>query len=414
MTIQSTFAFKARDHSGNVVTGTMVAGNAAEVGTRLRAEGKFVLAVDDNPLRAGAELDHAQVRRSEAARRVKREDVIAFSQQLSVMLETGVPLDDALNSFARQTPSKEFRQVLEVVKIDIEGGETFSVALTKWPRVFPRMMVSLIRASEASGTLALMLGRVGRYLDKERRTLRQIRGALSYPMFMMGAGLILSAFLLVFILPRFAQIYESRSSSLPAPTKILLAVSTFFTTEYMYYGPAVVLIAIAAFLFFRRPAGKRTADWLRLNVPLLRTMYTQLYVTRSASTMSTLLTAGVNLLDIIEICRGITNNACFDEVWTHMEAGVRDGKQISDAVAASRHMPPHVAAMISSGERSGRLDQVMERIAEFSEQELDAIVKQVSSYIEPIMIIFMGFVIGGVAMALLLPIFRMGSVMSGG
>jgi type IV pilus assembly protein PilC len=143
-------------------------------------------------------------------------------------------------------------------------------------------------------------------------------------------------------------------------------------------------------------------------------MYGQLYITRAASTMATLLHAGVNVLDIIEICRGITNNICFNELWDDMEAGIREGRQVSDAAATSPYVPPNVASMIASGERAGQLDQVMERVAEFSEQELDAAVKQVTSFIEPIMIICMGVVVGGVAMALLLPIFKMGNVMSGG
>lgn len=413
MSAQSTFAYRARSSTGEIMTGSMVAANAEEVGARLRAEGKYVLAVDDKPLRSDAPLDAAQLRRNEAAKRVRREDVIAFCQQLSVMLETGVPLGEALDAFCRQTTRKEFQAVLEILRDDIYGGDTFSAAMSKWPRVFPRMMISLMKASEASGTMALMLGRVGDYLQKERRTVKQIKGALSYPMFMMGTGLVLSIFLMVFILPRFATIYEQRSAALPAPTKVLLGISGFLTTQYMYYGPALFLLGLGLFMFLRRPVGRRTCDWLRLNAPVLRVMFTQLYVTRSARTMATLIPAGVNILDIIDICRGVTNNVCYNGLWDDMEKGVREGKQISDAVVECPYVPPNVASMIASGERSGQLGGVMERIAEFSEQELDSAVKQVTSYIEPLMVICMGIVVGGVAMALLLPIFKMGHVMSG-
>ncbi|MDY7107970.1 MAG: type II secretion system F family protein [Planctomycetota bacterium] len=414
MTAQSTFAYRARSGSGEIVTGSMVAASAEEVGSRLRAEGKYVLAVDDKPLRSDAPLDAAQVRRSEAAKRVRREDVIAFCQQLAVMLETGVPLAEALDAFCRQTTRREFRAVLEVLRDDIYGGETFSAAMSKWPRVFPRLMISLMKASEASGTMDLMLARIGDYLQKERRTVKQIKGALSYPMFMMGTGLVLSVFLMVFILPRFAKIYEQRAAALPTPTKVLLGISEFLTTQYIYYGPVLLFVGLGLYLFLRQPAGRRTADWLRLNAPVLSVMYTQLYVTRAARTMATLVPAGVSILDIIDICRGVTNNVCFDGLWDEMEQGVREGRQISDAVSQSPHVPPNVASMIASGERSGQLGDVMERIAEFSEQELDSAVKQVTSYIEPIMVILMGIVVGGVAMALLLPIFKMGNIMAGG
>ena len=414
MPAQSTFAYRARDNSGEVMTGSIVAASAEEVGARLRAEGKYVLAVDDKPLRADAALDADQVRRNEAARRVKREDVIAFCQQLSVMLETGVPLTEALDAFCRQTSSGEFRHVLEVLRDDIYGGDKFSSAMARWPRVFPRMMVSLMKASEASGTMAMMLGRVGEYLSKERRTLKQIKGALSYPMFMMVAGVVLSVFLMIFILPRFASIYEKRSAALPTPTKVLLGASEILTQQYLYYVPVLLALAAGWIFFVRRPAGRLVCAWLRLHMPVLKTMYGQLYITRAARTMATLLTAGVNLLDIIEICRGLIDNVRFNMLWDDMEQGVRDGKQISEAIEKSPYMPPNVASMVASGERSGRLDEVMERIAEFSEQELDNAVKQVTSFIEPVMICCMGVLVGGVAMALLLPIFKMGNVLSGG
>lgn len=414
MPAQATFSYRARDAAGQIVTGSLVASSAEEVGTRLRSEGKYIVSVQDKAMSAAAALDERQVRRNEAAKRVKREDVIAFCQQLSVMLETGVPLTEALDSFCEQTPRREFKQVLGTLRDDIYGGEKFSVAMARWPRVFPTMMVSLMKASEASGTMAMMLGRIGEYLSKERRTARQIKGALGYPMFMMGFAVLMTVFLMAFVLPRFAKIYEMRSATLPAPTKFLLGVSKFFTTQYMYYAPALVVMSIAAVLFLRSSTGRRCCDWLRLNAMVVGKMYRQLYITRASRTMATLLSSGVNLLDIINICRGVTNNVYYDEMWTRMEHGVREGKQMSEAVFESPFISRNIASMISSGERSGRLANVMERIAVFSEEELDVAVKQVTSYIEPIMIVFMGLVVGGVAMALLLPVFSMGKVMSGG
>lgn len=414
MPAQATFSYRARDAAGQIVTGSLLAASAEEVGSRLRSEGKYILSVQDKAMSAAAALDEKQVRRNEAAKRVRREDVIAFCQQLSVMLETGVPLTEALDSFCEQTPRKEFRQVLGTLRDEIYGGEKFSVAMSRWPRVFPTMMVSLMKASEASGTMAMMLGRIGEYLAKERRTARQIKGALGYPMFMMGFAVLMTVFLMAFVLPRFAKIYEMRSATLPAPTKFLLGISKFCTTQYMYYGPALVLLAISVFLALRHPAGQKARDWLRLNSPIVGKMYRQLYITRAARTMATLLSSGVNLLDIIGICRGVTSNKYYDDLWTRMEGGIREGKQMSEAIFEAPFISRNIASMISSGERSGRLANVMERIAVFSEEELDVAVKQVTAYIEPIMIVFMGLVVGGVAMALLLPVFSMGKVMSGG
>lgn len=414
MPAQATYSYRARDAAGQFVTGSLVATSAEEVGTRLRTEGKYVLSVQDKVMGVGDTLDEKQIRRNEAAKRVRREDVIAFCQQLSVMLETGVPLSEALDSFCEQMPRREFKQVLTSVRDEIYSGEKFSSAMAKWPRVFPHMIVSLMKASEASGTMALMLGRVGEYLAKERRTARQIKGALSYPMFMMSFAILMTVFLMAFVLPRFAKIYEMRSATLPTPTKVLLGISQFFTTQYLVYGPALGVLAIALVIFFRHPVGRTARDWMRLNLPLVGRMYRQLYITRAARTMATLLASGVNLLDIISICRGVTNNVYYDRLWTDMEHGVREGKQMSDAVFKAPFIARNMASMIASGERSGRLAQVMERIAAYAEEELDTAVKQVTAYVEPVMIIFMGVVVGGVAMALLLPVFSMGKVMAGG
>lgn len=414
MSALGTYQYRARDTTGAVISGTLTASSAEEVGARLRAEGKYVLAVQENALRAAPVLDELQIRRNEAAKRVRREDVIAFCQQLSVMLETGVPLTEALDALCHQAPRREFRSVLAELRDDIESGEKLSSAMAKWPRVFPSMVISLMKASEASGTMAMMLGRVGEYLAKERRTMRQIKGALSYPAFMMTMGVIMTVFLMAVVLPRFAKIYESRSATLPAPTKALMSVSEFITTQYAIYAPIVFITGVVIAIFLRQPVGKFTLDWLRLHTPVLRTMYSQLYITRAARTMATLLSSGVNLLDIISICRGVTNNALYDRMWDAMEQDVRDGKQISETIARTPFIPKSVASMIASGERSGRLAEVMERIAVFSEEELDAAIKQVTSYIEPIMIMLMGVVVGGVAIALLLPVFSMGRMMAGG
>jgi type IV pilus assembly protein PilC len=414
MSAQSTYIFTARDAAGSLVNGQMVAATAEEVGARLRSDGKYVVSVHENSMRVAAMLDESQIRRNEAAKRVRREDVIAFCQQLSVMHETGVPLSEALDSFMHQTHRREFKQVVAGLRDDIYGGERFSVAMARWPRVFPGMIVSLMKASEASGTMSMMLGRIADYLSKERRTARQVKGALGYPLFMMGTALLMTVFLMTFVLPRFATIYEMRSAQLPAPTRVLLGISAFFSTQYMYYVPAVAVLGIAATIWLRQPSGRRASAWVRLRAPVVRTMFGQLYITRASRTMATLLAAGVNLLDIIEICRGVTNNVYYDDMWQRMQQDVRDGKQISETVYDTPFIPRNIASMIASGERSGKLSEVMERIAAFSEEELDAAVKQVTSFIEPVMIVFMGVVVGGVAIALLLPIFSMSKVMSGG
>ncbi len=413
MSAQVTYAYKARDSHGEIVSGTVTATSEGEVSSRLRAEGKYVLNISEHALRSEPGLDEFQLRRNEMAKRVGREDVITFCQQLSVMLETGVPLSEALESFRTQIDKRELQEVVKSLQADIEGGEPFSTAMAKWPRVFPSMMISLMRASEASGTMSMMLGRIGQYLAKERRTARQVKGALGYPIFMMSIAVALTVFLMAFVLPRFASIYEMRSAALPTPTVILMGISSFITTQYLLYGPILIGTGLLLAYWVRKPSGRRFCDWCRLNTPIIGGMYRQLYITRFTRTMGTLLSAGVSLLDIIDICRGVTNNRYYDELWDEITRQVRDGNQLSDPMFESSLIPANVASMIASGERSSRLSEVMERIAEFSEEELETAIKQMTSYIEPIMILTMGVLVGGVALALLLPVFRMGSVMTG-
>lgn len=413
-TAQTTYSYRAREKSGTVVTGTMLAESPEEVGSKLRAEGKYVLMVEDKRLNRPERVDSQMIRRTETSKRVRREDVIALCMQLSIMLETGVPLSEALDAFRRQSGRKEFQQVLEVMTEEICSGEEFSTVMSRWPRVFPPLVVSLMRASEASGTMAIMLGRIGDYLSRERKTVRQLKGAITYPLLMMITGLAMTIFLMVVVLPRFASIYAMRSATLPLPTQVLLSISEFMTGQWQYYVPAVAVIGSLILVWRKSSGGRRVFDWLRLELPILGPMFRQLYITRFTRTMATLLASGVSVLDIIDICRGVTRNVYYDDLWDAMEDGVRNGKQISDAINDCPYIPPQIASMIIAGERSGRLPEVMGRVSEFSEEELDSAVKQTTSYIEPIMIIAMGIMIGGVAMALLLPIFSMGKVVAGG
>jgi type IV pilus assembly protein PilC len=268
----------------------------------------------------------------------------------------------------------------------------------------------LVKASEASGTMAMMLDRVGDYLNRELRTRRQVTGALTYPAFMLGTAFAVVGFMLVVILPRFARIYEMKATTLPTPTRVMITMGDFLREDWMWWGPAILVLALAFSLWRRTDGGRKALDWVKLRLPIIGPMTAMLYVARSTRTMATLLAGGVGLLDVIRICRGITNNRAFDELWIDMECRVRDGKPMSGAFTDSIHVPPDVASMIASGERSGRLSEVMEKVAARSDETLESSIKHATSMIEPILIVVMGIIVGSVAMALLLPVFKMSSM----
>ena len=414
MLAKETFAWKARDIHGRELSGSQVATNEDEVASSLRTQGLFITAIDPEPLMQGdTEEVKDDIMTAIAQRRVKQDDVIAFCQQLAIMLETGVPLSESLEALMNQTKQKEFRDVLNGVYDDVCGGDALSTALARRKRVFPRIVVSLVRASELSGTLPMMLERVASYLSRERKTIREVKGAMTYPMIMGFTAIVVTSLIVTFVLPRFAKIYEMRSATLPMPTKILMGISDGLLGTWMYWIPAVIAIIISAVLWHKTVSGRNFFDWLKLKTPVVGPMFSQLYTTRASRTLSTLLAAGVGILDAIGICRDVTNNVQFDQLWTEMENDVRNGHPISDSVFDSKYVPSYVASMMASGERSGKLPSVMDRVAGFTDEELEARVKKVSSMIEPLMILVMGAVVGGVAIAMLLPIFSMSKVISG-
>lgn len=411
-TANRTFSYRARDRDGEVITGTVSGSTPDDIAALLRADGLVPTAIRT----AGAALpdfDADQIRRGEAVRRIRRDDVAVFCQQLGVMLDTGVPLPEALDASRVQCRRKEFSHLVGEIHVDVCGGTPLSRSMARWPKVFPPIVVSLVRASEASGTMALMLGRVGEYLVREERTRKQVKGAATYPAFMLGSAVMITAFMLVFILPKFSAIYERKGAELPTATKVMMGIGDALRHGWPIWVPAVAVIVVVALLWRRTISGRHFVDWCKLSTPIVGRLTVSLYLARASRTMSTLLAGGVGLIDVIRICRGVTDNVVFDRMWHDMESRVRDGKELTGAVTDSKWIPASVGAMMSSGERSGQLPEVMEKIAVRCDEELEGGIKQATSMIEPMLIVFMGILVGAVAMALLLPIFKMSSVVSG-
>lgn len=402
------FRAKLRGQDGSMLFEVIDAASREDAITRLRTAGRTVLDVKSEH----DKIDVAEIRLRRAAKGVNRDEVIAFSGQLAVMLETGVPLSEALDAFIRQSKAGGLRRVIEVVRESVTGGSSFSAALGAFPTVFPTLMSSLVRASEASGTMAVMLGRVSEYLGKERRITKQIKGAMTYPIVMSGMALSVTGFLMVWVLPRFAKIYQSRDAALPKPTQIVLSISNFLQAHGITLAVVVGVLAAAATVFVKTKRGRYAADWLRIHMPVFGKMYTKYYLTRSTRTLGTLLVAGVPLVDSIRIVRGVTNNALWDRLWRDMIETLTEGGTMQDVVEDNELIPASVAQMIAAGERSGRLPEVLSRVAESSEQDLDEAIKTGTQMIEPIMIVVMGGLIGGMAIALLLPIFTISSAVS--
>jgi type IV pilus assembly protein PilC len=339
--------------------------------------------------------------------KAKRDEVIFFTTQLAIMVETGVTLSEALDALADQATEPVFKAVVSDLSSQVKAGVEFSAVLEKYPRIFTRMFVALMKASEASGQMGTMLKRAADYMGQERETLKKIRGAMIYPICMMVFCTLVVTGMLLFILPRFEKIYSGKGAVLPLPTRFLLALSHGMRDYWFLLLPAMAALATGFYFFNRGEAGKRFMDTVRIRLPLVGVMYRKAYLARGLRTLGTMISTGVALLDGLEITSRIAGNRHFQAIWEAVAEHAKQGGSITEELLKHPLVPGTITRMISAGERTGQLASVMNRVADFCEEDVKISVKSVTSMVEPLMIIVMGIVIGGIAMALLLPVFSM-------
>jgi type IV pilus assembly protein PilC len=347
--------------------------------------------------------------------KVKQSELLLFTSQLSVMLSSGVVLSDAVEAITVQMKPGAFQNILFDVSDRLQSGESFSVALSAFPRVFTPMFVSIVEASEASGRMPEMLEVLRKYLENEVETKKQVKAALIYPSIMMIMAVVATTTLLFFVLPKFTKIYESRGRALPKLTQILVDLSKLLSD---FKSASLILIVLAAFLgaFFYAagtPWGKRAFDWLRIHVPVLGTMFVDAIMARSTRIMATMLTTGVTLLETLHVVKSTCDNEYFERFWSETCDRVEAGFQFSEAMnlaSYSELIPPAIIQMIRAGEKSGTLGSVCGKVSDYYDKKLRSSVKAVTSMVEPLMIIIMGCIIGTIAVALLLPIFRLSTL----
>ncbi len=401
------FDYLARSSTGDSIEGVISAPNSGEAARMLRADGKFVVKIQE----AAQAVEAAATQIRIGGNRIKSTDIIHFVTQMSVMVDTGVSITEALDSIIEQTESVGFKKVLQKILTDVESGTPFSTALARHPKVFKPLVVNLVKASEASGQLGPMLDRCATYLSNQRETTRKVIGALIYPSFLMCMSIGVVIFLLTFLMPKFTGLYRGKEDLLPVPTKILMAISGWMTANWIYWATALVVTVIGSILFFRSRRGRRPLHWILLHTPLIGRMFHKTCLTRSLRTMGTLTRAGVSILDAVGITRAVVGNRYFQDMWDRVDESVQTGEQISTPLLKSKLMPRSVTQMVRAGERSGHLAEVLDRVSLFLERDLEQSIKRVTQMIEPIMIFVMGGIVGSIVIALLLPIFTISKTM---
>jgi type IV pilus assembly protein PilC len=351
------------------------------------------------------------------ATKVKQTDLILFATQLSVMLDSGVVLSDALDAIAEQAENGIFRDIIEEVAEKVKGGENFSKALAEYPRVFNEMFISMVKASEASGKMAEMLNVLSGYLTFESETRKRIKGALTYPFIMALMAVAATGTLMFFVLPRFMKIYEARGATLPKLTQVVVSFSKLLGNLPVMTGTVTVgsLMAVGLYYWARTVNGRRVIDYVKIRTPVVGTMFVDTVVTRSMRIMATMINTGVSLLDSIKVIQGACRNYYFQRLWRGVDAKIRDGYQLSESILISpggELIAPGIIQMLRAGEKSGKLGKVCDKISIFYEKKLESSIRSVMVLIEPILITIMGAIIGTIAIALLLPVFRISSVIA--
>jgi type IV pilus assembly protein PilC len=390
-----TFQYRIRDTLGNVVEGQLDAAGVEEATLQLRRNGFLILKLD--------ELDDGGL----FPRRVTKNEIIYVTSQLAVMVDTGITLSAALGGILAQEQNPSLRRVLADLKSVVESGDDFSTALAKYPKLFDRTYISLVRGSEATGTLGEMLDRIASYLRKELDTRHKVRAALAYPTVMLVVATGVTIFLLTYVLPKFTPLFNRRGIQLPSSTVFMMGLSNVLI-EYWPFWLAACVALVAGFFFGKRTErGKQIWDGIKIHAPLSGAMLRKVIISRSIRTLGTMVASGVPVLDAIRLCADVAGNFYYERLWLQVLDQVTGGKQICEALSGNPLFPPMLVQMISTGEETGKLDIVLERVSTYYDHEVESSLKTVTSMIEPIMITVMGVVVGGIAMSLLLPIFSL-------
>ncbi|MFZ4572945.1 MAG: type II secretion system F family protein [Phycisphaerales bacterium] len=403
------YRYQVRSSAGQMQSGTIAAESIGTASTLLRNQGLHVLAI--SPLAAGLDTSGWGAKLAEMnAGKPSQKHVLDFTTQLAVMIRAGINIRSALEGIADQTQHIGFKKVLVQLKQDVEGGKQFSEALARHPKLFNPLYLNMVRASEMAGSFAKMLDRIANYMTQQLETRKMVMGAAMYPAIIGSLAVCVTVFLLTFVLPRFASVFEGKEAILPWATKFLLSLSKFMVNNWYFVLGGIVGTVGSIYGFSRTEVGAFFIDKFKLTFPIIRNMFRSLYISRSLQTMGQLINAGVPMLDTIAITGEISGNSIFAALWKRIHTSVKQGKKITAALQNDSILPRAVIQMISAGEEAGKLGEVLDEISAFYQKQLKDNIKAVTGMIEPIMILMMGTVVGFIAMAIILPIFKMSQI----
>lgn len=334
-------------------------------------------------------------------------EVVNFTRQLQVLIGSGIPLVQSLEILSEQAISAGLKNVATAVKVRVSEGSYLWEALSAYPKTFPKLYVALIRAGESSGSMDQMLKRLSRYLEDADRLRKMLKSAMMYPAIVISIGIVVIAAMLAFVIPKFEEMLSSSGQELPGPTQFVINLSHFMVNNFLFIIAATALAAWLAARYAKSKEGRLVIDQLVFRLPLFGTLVQKAGVARFCRTMQTLLSSGVNLLDAFDICRATMDNAVLEEAVAGIRAEVEAGKTLGSVFGSITVFPKMAVQMISVGESTGALDKMLEKVADFYEAEVEIMVNGLTKLIEPLVLVFLGGTVGGLMIAMYLPIFKM-------
>lgn len=397
------YSYTARNSQGEAVTGLISSDSEDGAARRLQAMGLAPLSINSAD---GAGRSLGMNMNIGRAKRVRAKHLAVLARQFATMLNAGLPLVRALAALENQADHPELRRVLPLVRGDVEAGAQFSVALARYPDTFPPLMVGMVAAGEVSGTLGFALEQVADNYEKEARLRSKVLAAMLYPVIVLGMALVLVAAMLLFVVPRFSEIFANLGGELPLPTRILVALSSVA----VYLIPAVIIFFFFFSFWWRKHRNDRgvrdIVDPLKLRIPIFGKFFQKIALARFARTYSTLLSSGVPMLQAIDIVSATAGSVVVSDALVEVRASVRSGRPVAGTLQEHPVFPPLIVQMISTGEETGSMPAMLDKVAEFYEQEVDTASESLTSIMEPILIIFLALIVGSMIVSLYLPIFQ--------
>jgi type IV pilus assembly protein PilC len=402
----STFKYTARDQEGKSVSGRISADSESLIIAELRKRKLIILSVAQEQ-----ESAFKQSSKRPGGKRIKPEDLVIFTRQFATMVDAGIPILQSLEALSEQTANPRFKAALDSIREDIQVGSSLSSAFAKHPKIFDQLYVNMIKVGESGGILTAILERVAAYLEKSERLRQKVQGALIYPSVVISMALLITTGLLVKVVPTFAQIYSSLGQELPVMTQMLIDFSNLLQHNLLFLVAGGFVAVFLFNLYKKTPAGHLQVDTLLLKMPVFGDLICKVSVSRFCRTFATLSQSGVPILESLDIVAKTCGNRVIEILVEEIKSSVKEGNSIAEPLSKSTVFPLMVTRMIAIGEKSGQLEKMLSKVAEFYDEQVDTAVEGLTKLIEPLIIGFLGIVVGFIVVALFLPILQMATAL---